>query len=177
MSKVLVVVDMQKDFVDGALRNEEAIEIVPYVKEKIRRAKEAGTKVIFTLDTHDEGYMETEEGKNLPVPHCIRGSEGWKILDELEPEKYGDEFFEKETFGSTALARYFTDNKAEIDEVEFIGVCTDICVISNVLLTKAVLPNKVITVDAAGCAGVTPKAHQTALDAMKACHIRVVNED
>ena len=174
MSKVLVVVDMQKDFVDGALRNEEAIEIVPYVKEKIRKAKEDGTKVIFTLDTHDEGYMETEEGKNLPVPHCIRGSEGWKILDELEPEKYGDEFFEKETFGSTALARYFTENKEETDEVEFIGVCTDICVISNAMILKAAFPEVPVSVRADCCAGVTPESHNTALNAMKACQIDIL---
>jgi nicotinamidase-related amidase len=176
MKKVLVVIDMQKDFVDGALRNEEAIAIVPYVKKKILDAKENGETILFTMDTHGEDYMDTEEGKNLPVPHCIRGSEGWQILKELEPEVYGDEIFEKETFGSTALARYFEEKKDEIEAVEFIGVCTDICVISNVMLAKAVMPNKVITVDAAGCAGVTTQSHKTALDAMKACHIRIENE-
>lgn len=176
MEKILVVVDMQKDFISGALKNEAAMKIVPFVKEKIEEAKAQGTRILFTKDTHAENYMETEEGKNLPIPHCIRNSEGWDIIDELEVEKYADQVIEKETFGSTALADFFAANKACIKQVEFIGVCTDICVISNVLIAKAILPNKIIIVDAAGCAGVTPQSHDTALLAMEACHIQVINK-
>lgn len=177
MKKVLVVIDMQNDFITGALRNEEAIKIVPYVKKKIEEAWDLGARIVFTKDTHGEDYMESEEGANLPVKHCIKGSEGWKIIDELEAKKYADLIIEKETFGSTKLAEYFEENKDDIDEVEFVGVCTDICVISNVLITKAVMPNKKIYVDAAGCAGVCLESHDTALNAMKACHIKIKNEN
>ncbi|MCR5640112.1 MAG: cysteine hydrolase [Lachnospiraceae bacterium] len=176
MRKILVVVDMQNDFLTGALRNEEAIQVAPYVLDKIKAAREAGKTILFTRDTHDENYMETEEGANLPVPHCIRGTKGWEIIDSLDAATNADLVIDKETFGSKDLAAYMQEHADEIDEVEFIGVCTDICVISNVLLTKAMIPNKKIYVDAAGCAGVTIEAHDTALNAMKACHIKVVNQ-
>ncbi len=176
MKKILVVVDMQNDFITGALRNEDGIAIVPYVRSKIETAKKAGETIIFTRDTHDDDYMETEEGTNLPVPHCKKGTEGWEILKELDADTNADLIINKETFGSTGLAEYMQKHKDEIGEVEFIGVCTDICVISNVLITKAVLPNKKIYVDAKGCAGVTKQAHDTALSAMKACHIKIENE-
>ncbi|WP_029324481.1 cysteine hydrolase family protein [Butyrivibrio sp. AE3004] len=174
--KVLVVVDMQNDFITGALRNEEGIAIVPYVKKKIETAREAGETIIFTRDTHGDDYMQTEEGQNLPVPHCIKGTDGWQIIDELNADETASLIIDKETFGSEKLAKYMAENADNIDEVEFIGVCTDICVISNVLLTKAMIPNKKIYVDAAGCAGVTTEAHNTALSAMKACHIKVLND-
>lgn len=177
MEKILVVIDMQKDFISGALKNEDAMKIVPYVKEKIEDAKAKGWNVLFTKDTHEDDYMETEEGKHLPVPHCIRNTDGWNIIDELEADKFADEVIEKETFGSTALAEVFMKQKENIKEVEFIGVCTDICVISNVLMAKAILPNKKIRVDAAGCAGVTPQSHDTAISAMEACHIEVKNKE
>jgi len=178
MRKILIVVDMQNDFVTGALRNEEAIAIVPAVAEKIRAAKEAGTEVIFTRDTHFEDYMGTEEGKNLPVPHCLRKTEGWEIIDELKNETKDALMIDKVTFGSRFLGEYLANENelVPIDAVELIGICTDICVISNALLVKAFLPNVPINVDAACCAGVTPKSHQTALDAMKACHIHVLGE-
>ncbi|MBQ1326565.1 MAG: cysteine hydrolase [Eubacterium sp.] len=175
MKKVLVVVDMQNDFITDALRNEDAIKIVPYVKKKIDEAVEKGDTIIYTRDTHGDDYMETEEGKNLPVKHCIKGSEGWQIIPELNAEENAAKIIDKETFGSRDLAEYFKENANDIDEVEFIGVCTDICVISNVLLTKAMIPNKKIIVDAKGCAGVTKESHDTALAAMKACHIKVLN--
>lgn len=177
MRKLLIVVDMQNDFVTGALRNEEAIAIVPTVVEKIRAAKEAGTEVIFTRDTHFEDYMETEEGRNLPVPHCLKGTEGWEIIDELKAFAEEAKIFDKVTFGARELGAYLAEeNEAEkIDEVELIGICTDICVISNALLTKAFLPNIPMAVDAACCAGVTPATHKTALDAMKMCQIQVTN--
>ena len=175
MKKVLVVVDMRNDFITDALRNEDAIKIVPYVKKKIDEAVEKGDTIIYTRDTHGDDYMETEEGKNLPVKHCIKGSEGWQIIPELNAEENAAKIIDKETFGSRDLAEYFKENANDIDEVEFIGVCTDICVISNVLLTKAMIPNKKIIVDAKGCAGVTKESHDTALAAMKACHIKVLN--
>lgn len=186
--KILVVVDMQNDFLTGALRNEEAIKIISYVVDKVKKATEdENTVVVFTRDTHDEyNYMNTIEGKNLPVPHCLKNTEGWEIIDELKP--YVETVINKNTFGSLHLGNYIGNLNDEyvnrqkkgedikIDEIEFIGVCTDICVISNVLLTKAIVPNVEITVDAACCAGVTPESHNTALAAMKACHIHVLNE-
>lgn len=175
MKNVLVVIDMQKDFITDALRNEDAIKIVPYVKKKIDEAKENGDTIIYTRDTHGEDYMETVEGKNLPVKHCIKGSDGWQIIPELNSKENATMIIDKETFGSRDLAEYFKENADDIDEVEFIGVCTDICVISNVLLTKAMIPNKKIIVDAKGCAGVTKESHDTALAAMKACHIKILD--
>ncbi|MBR5658901.1 MAG: cysteine hydrolase [Lachnospiraceae bacterium] len=178
MRKLLIVVDMQNDFVTGALRNEDAIAIVPTVAEKIRAAKEAGTEVIFTRDTHFEDYMETEEGRNLPVLHCLKGTEGWEIIDELKAWTEDAKIIDKITFGARELGDYLAEEneKEKIDEVELIGICTDICVISNALLTKAFLPNIPIGVDAACCAGITPQTHKNALEAMKMCQIRVTNE-
>ncbi len=178
MRKLLIVVDMQNDFVTGALRNEDAIAIVPTVAEKIRAAKEAGTEVIFTRDTHFEDYMETEEGRNLPVLHCLKGTEGWEIIDELKAWTEDAKIIDKITFGARELGAYLAEEneREKIDEVELIGICTDICVISNALLTKAFLPNIPIGVDAACCAGITPQTHKNALEAMKMCQIRVTNE-
>ena len=173
--KITVVIDMQNDFLTGALRNEEAIKISGYVIDKVKKAKEKGETVLFTMDTHGDDYMQTEEGQNLPVVHCISGTEGWELIDGLKPYADKNNTFIKETFGSKDFAEYLREN-ADITEIEFIGVCTDICVISNVMLAKAMLPNAKIYVDAAGCAGVTPEAHDTALNAMKACHIKIVNE-
>lgn len=177
MRKLLIVVDMQNDFVTGALRNEEAIVMVPNAVQKIRAAKEAGTELIFTRDTHFEDYMETEEGKNLPVPHCLKGTEGWEIIDALKEFAEDAKIFDKVTFGARELGAYLAqeNEREKIDEVELIGICTDICVISNALLVKAFLPNIPIGVDAACCAGVTPATHKTALDAMKMCQIQVTN--
>lgn len=176
--KVLVVVDMQEDFTRGALRNEEGIKIIPKVAEKIQKARAEGAAVIFTRDTHAEDYLLTEEGRNLPVPHCIKDTDGWQIVPELAatPLADGDRVIDKETFGSVVLgAALLTMNEAErIAEVELVGLCTDICVISNALLAKAFLPNAHIKVDSACCAGVTPQSHETALRAMRACHVEVV---
>ena len=172
--KILVVVDMQNDFVTGALRNEEAIKIVPHVVEKIKEESEKGTEVIFTKDTHDAGYLESEEGKNLPVEHCIQGTKGWEIIEELS--SFAGQQIDKPTFGSVELGNVLKKKDAEekITEVELIGICTDICVISNALLVKAFLPNAHIKVDEKCCAGVTPESHRTALEALKACHVEIV---
>ena len=172
MQNILLVIDMQNDFIDGALGTPEAVAIVPNVREKIRSFD--GT-VLFTRDTHGENYMETQEGKNLPVPHCIRGTEGWQIRPELE-ELRVTEPIDKGTFGSDELGKILRDLNDEdpIGIITVIGLCTDICVISNVLLAKAFLPEVPIEVDASCCAGVTPESHENALKAMASCQIRIV---
>ena len=173
MQDILVVVDMQNDFIDGALGTKEAVAIVPKVEEKIRNFK--GT-VFFTRDTHDTWYLDTQEGKKLPVPHCIRDTEGWQIRSELDKLRKTKPI-DKETFGSTDLADELValNIDDEISSVTFVGLCTDICVISNALLTKAYLPEVRLVVDAACCAGVTVQSHHTALAAMRACQIEICN--
>ena len=172
MQDILVVVDMQNDFIDGALGTKEAVTIVPKVEEKIRNFK--GT-VLFTRDTHETWYLDTQEGKKLPVPHCIRDTEGWQIRRELDDLRK-TEPIDKETFGSTDLAADLVvmNIDDERGSITFVGLCTDICVISNALLAKAALPEVPITVDASCCAGVTPESHENALKAMEMCQIDIV---
>ncbi len=174
MQKVLVVVDMQNDFIDGALGTPEAVAIVPAVREKIAAFEGI---VLFTRDTHEENYMETQEGRNLPVPHCIRGTKGWEIREELM-ELCHTNPIDKLTFGSTELGQILLAMSEEepIASITFVGLCTDICVISNAMLVKAVLPEVSLVVDAACCAGVSPESHRQALAAMKVCQIAVENE-
>lgn len=174
MQKVLVVVDMQNDFIDGALGTKEAVAIVPNVKAKIENFE--GT-ILFTRDTHFENYMDTQEGKNLPVPHCIKDTEGWQIRAELE-ELRTTPAIDKVTFGSSELpTKLLALNEVNpIESITFIGLCTDICVISNVMVTKAFLPEVPVIVDADCCAGVTPESHKNALEAMKVCQVKVENE-
>ena len=175
MQEILVVVDMQNDFVTGPLGTPEARTILPKVAEKV---KNFPGRVLFTRDTHEENYLESREGKVLPVPHCIRGSRGWEICPELEALRK-EEPVDKPTFGSTGLGEVLraADQYGEkIGKITLVGVCTDICVISNALLLRAFLPEAEIAVDAACCAGVTPESHQTALRAMKACQITIENE-
>ena len=173
MQDILIVVDMQNDFIDGALGTAEAVAIVPKAAEKIRSFK--GT-VIFTRDTHDEDYMQTQEGRNLPVPHCIKGSHGWEVCPALEPLRTGITI-DKPTFGSAELGRLLLelDAKEPVGSIMLIGLCTDICVISNAMIAKAFLPEVPVTVDAACCAGVTPESHRNALNAMKMCQISIDN--
>lgn len=172
MQDVLIVVDMQNDFIDGALGTAEAVAIVPNVKKKIEEFK--GT-VLFTRDTHESWYLETQEGKNLPVPHCIRGSEGWQIRPELDALRT-TEAIDKETFGSSELGGLLCQlNEDEpISSITFIGLCTDICVISNVMIAKAFLPEVPIFVDANCCAGVSVATHENALKAMEVCQVKVI---
>lgn len=174
MRKILIVIDMQNDFIDAALGTKEAVSIVEAVKEKIRSFP--AEDVIATMDTHDEGYMQTQEGKNLPVMHCIKGTDGWKIRPDIAELLTGARIYEKPTFGSIALAADLKDlsEKEEI-ELELIGLCTDICVVSNALLLKASMPEVKISVDAACCAGVTPQKHLAALETMRSCQIDVKN--
>ena len=176
MTDLLIVVDMQRDFVSGALGSEQARAIVPAVAARIRQAKAEQTQVAFTLDTHEPDYLNTREGRFLPVPHCIRGTWGHALADGLTVRAEAGRI-EKPTFGSTALGELVRSRFAagEIDRVELVGLCTDICVISNALLCKAFCPELPVSVDAACCAGVTPENHRNALSAMKCCQIDVLN--
>lgn len=170
MKKILVVIDMQKDFVDGTLGTKEAQDIVPNVAAKIRKCQAEGAKIIFTRDTHYDNYLETQEGKKLPVKHCIIGTSGHEIVPELI--EFTDKIFDKPTFGSLELMEYLKQENP--DEVEFVGLCTDICVISNAIMAKANLFEKKIAVDESCCAGVTPQSHKNAIEAMKMCQIDIV---
>ena len=173
MRRLLVVVDMQKDFVDGALGTKEALAIVPAVVEKIK-SYDAGD-VFFTKDTHQKDYMSTQEGSNLPVEHCIEGTPGWELDKEVAKVLRGSKVVNKPTFGSTDLARMIKGiASGEEIEIELIGLCTDICVVSNALLLKAFMPEVKISVDSACCAGVTPTKHEAALETMRSCQINVV---
>ncbi len=172
--KFLVVVDMQNDFIDGALGTKEAVAILPAVKAKIENFD---GRVLFTRDTHETDYMQTQEGKNLPVEHCIKDTDGWQIRPELDALRK-EEAIDKPSFGSVALAQLLKayDNYEEkIESVTLIGLCTDICVISNAMIIKAYLPETPIFVDAECCAGVTPESHERALDAMAVCQINIEN--
>lgn len=174
MQDILIVVDMQNDFIDGALGTAEAAAIVPKVAEKIRSFP--GT-VWFTRDTHQEDYLVTQEGKALPVKHCVQGTPGWEIRPELM-ELCRREPVNKVTFGSVELGELLraADEEEPVGSITLIGLCTDICVISNALLVKAFLPEARIIVDASCCAGVTPESHRNALEAMKMCQIVIENE-
>ena len=169
--KILCVIDMQNDFIDGALGTKEAEAIVQNVKAKIELYRKNGDTVIFTRDTHTEDYMNTQEGRKLPVPHCIKGSNGWEISALLDTE--GSVIIDKPTFGSYELSDYIA-SLPEVDGIEFVGLCTEICVISNAILLKARLTEAPITVDSSCCAGGTPESHLNALSAMKMCQIEII---
>lgn len=199
MSKVLVVVDMQNDFVDGSLGSVQAFGIVSRVRKKIEKCIEMGDGLVFTMDTHDVDYLKTMEGENLPVKHCIKGTDGWNIVKELavflpgnkedvhkkeSKKKHADskqevtidtkkvKVVEKNTFGSLELPKFVKN----YNEIELVGLCTDICVISNAILLKTFYPEKIIEVDASCCAGSTPESHDNAISAMKACQIKILRE-
>ncbi|MBR0306590.1 MAG: cysteine hydrolase [Lachnospiraceae bacterium] len=173
MRKLLVVVDMQNDFIDGALGTKEAVAIVENVKKKI--ASYDPENIWATRDTHEVNYMETSEGRHLPVEHCIRGSKGWEIREDVAAAMSEAKLIDKPTFGSVELAAVIREisEKEEI-EIELIGLCTDICVVSNALLLKANMPEVKISVDSACCAGVTPESHEAALATMRMCQIEVI---
>ena len=170
MKKLLIVVDMQNDFITGALGSSQARGILPNVKEKIEFFKQNGDTVLFTRDTHFENYLATQEGKYLPVIHCVEGTEGHLISNELDPGNYA--IFDKPTFGSLELAKQVAEGG--YDEIELCGLCTDICVASNAIILKAQLPETTITVDAHCCAGVTEESHKAALLTMKMCQVNVI---
>ena len=166
--KLLIVIDMQNDFIDGALGTKEAVSIVPSVAKKIADARAAGETVVFTRDTHQKNYLETQEGKNLPVLHCVEASDGWQISSKLEVGE--SRIFNKPSFGSMDLADYVAGLN-NLEEIELVGLCTGICVISNAFILKAKLPEVKITVDASCCACVTPESHKTALSAMSSAKL------
>ena len=163
--KTLIVVDMQKDFVDGALGTTEAVDILTNVKNKIKEYIDNGDEVIFTRDTHHENYLDTNEGKHLPVVHCIEGSDGWQIYEGLYVD--GCKIIDKPSFG------YIGWNEFKFEEVELIGLCTDICVVSNALILKALFPEIKVSVDSKCCAGVTVESHEAALKTMGMCQVEV----
>lgn len=174
MKKLLIVVDMQKDFVDGALGTSEAVAIVDNVVKKIENFD---GDIIATYDTHPENYMDTQEGKNLPVPHCIKGTDGWALNAKVQAalNKKGFTAIEKPTFGSVDLPEYIKANyNPDEIEIELIGLCTDICVVSNALLMKANFLETKVSVDASCCAGVTVESHNAALLTMKMCQVNVI---
>ena len=169
--KTLIVIDMQHDFVNGSLGSEEAQAIIPNVKKKIEEYYNREDQIIFTRDTHYDDYLNTPEGRKLPVKHCIFCSKGWKIVDGLEVPNCM--YVNKNTFGTLQWRNMTWISKGDI---ELIGLCTDICVISNALILKATFPETEITVDAGCCAGSTPEKHKAALEAMKSCQINVIGE-
>ena len=166
MKRTLIVVDMQNDFIDMALGTPEAVAIVPAVKAKIQAYAQAGHEIIYTRDTHEENYLDTPEGKKLPVPQCIRGTKGWEIADGLYVP--GSKIIDKPNFGWPHWDR------ENLEDVELIGLCTDICVVSNALIIKAAFPNALVKVDKTCCAGVTPATHQAALSTMSMCQIDII---
>ena len=179
MKKITVVIDMQNDFLTGALANPDAVNIIPSVLEQIKSAD----YVMYTRDTHSENYLETQEGKNLPVPHCVVGTHGWQIVDELDPNNIADikmwHIVNKPTFGDVNIwmDMYFADLvnwNGEDVEVTFCGTCTDICVVSNAMIVKSLYPEMVVNVKADACAGLTPEKHQSALDVMSSCQINII---
>ena len=189
--KIVIVVDMQNDFVTGCLGTPEAQAIVPVMVDRLKELNTSSNLILFTKDTHYDDYMETQEGKNLPIPHCIEGTSGWSIVKEVSSfVDYNGNFctysgssiirgrVRKNTFGSVDLANLVKTlcEINPIDEVILMGVCTDICVISNAVLIKAYCPETLVTVDASCCAGVTPESHKAALTTMKMCQINVIGE-
>ena len=175
MQKLLIVVDMQNDFITGALGSEQAEKILPAVRAKIEQYRQSDGKIIFTRDTHGDDYLTTQEGRYLPVAHCIKGTRGHALAHALTQElgASGCEVFDKPHFGSLELAQLAAEGN--FDEIELCGVCTDICVVSNALILKARLPETKITVDARCCAGVSEESHKAALLTMKMCQVNVVN--
>lgn len=168
MKKTLIVIDMQNDFIDGSLGTAEAVAIVENVQRKIEEYKNNGDEVIFTRDTHAENYLETSEGKKLPVVHCVKNTHGWQISDKLDTVDC--KIIDKPSFGWTHW------NENDFKCIEIVGLCTDICVVSNALILKAQFPDTEITVDASCCAGVTPETHNSAIATMKMCQINIIGE-
>lgn len=182
MKKIAVVIDMQNDFLTGSLANPDAVSIIPSVLEQIKNSD----SVVYTRDTHGVNYLETQEGKNLPVPHCIEGTHGWQIVDELNPYNIFTDtdinmwcIFNKPTFGDVNIWKdmYFADLvnwNGEGVEVTLCGTCTDICVVSNALIIKALYPEIIVNVKADACAGLTPEKHKSAIDVMSSCQINII---
>ncbi len=169
MKKYLIVVDVQKDFVNGALGTREAVSIIPSVKQKVEEYRKCGGEIIYTRDTHKDNYLSTNEGAHLPVIHCVKGSEGWELYDGIYAE--GSKIIDKPTFGYIDWKKHIFESDGIT--IELIGLCTDICVVSNALIIKALYPEVSVSVDSSACAGVTPETHNAALETMKMCQIEV----
>jgi nicotinamidase-related amidase len=176
MKKLLIVVDMQNDFVCGSLRSEQAQSIVPSVKMKINEYIRRSDEIIFTRDTHQPNYLETQEGRNLPVEHCIEGTEGWSIYDGLD-KGIDCVYINKPAFGWPHWEQTLSKIINMIDEIEICGLCTDVCVVSNALIIKAHYPEIKVTVDGSCCAGITEESHKAALLTMKMCQVNVINNN
>ena len=174
MRRLLIVVDMQKDFIDGALGFEDALRIIPGIASRIEEYKNTGDEVVYTLDTHADNYMETMEGKKLPVPHCIKGSEGFALCDDLAPLLADCKVFEKPTFGSMELAKYIEANREEYSSIEICGLVSNICVVSNTVLAKAAAPEVEIIVDSGLTTCFDPKLTEAALDVCRSIHVTVL---
>lgn len=173
MRKILIVIDMQNDFIDGSLGTPEAVSVVEKVKEKIKTYPVSD--VIATMDTHEADYLQTQEGRKLPVEHCIRGTKGWEIRGDIAELLTGAKIYEKPSFGCPLMAEDLRDvSEREEIEIELVGLCTDICVVSNALLLKAAMPEVRISVDSSCCAGVTPALHEAALLTMGSCQIEII---
>ena len=179
MKKITIVIDMQNDFLTGSLANPDAVSIIPSVLDQIKNSD----YVMYTRDTHSENYLDTQEGKNLPVPHCIEGTQGWQIVDDLAPQNITDikmwHIVNKPTFGDVNIwmDMYFADLvnwNGEGVEVTFCGTCTDICVVSNAMIVKSLYPELVVNVKADACAGLTPEKHKAALEVMSSCQINII---
>ena len=174
--KVLIVIDMQNDFIDGALGTKQAQQIVPAVIDKVNEYQQQNECVIFTRDTHHHDYLHTQEGTKLPIEHCIRDTKGWQITDALTSAT--SEIIDKPSFGTLVLPKVIEKaTNGVVDSILLVGLCTDICVISNAMILKAAYPEVPIQVDASCCAGVTQESHNNALQAMKMCQITILNED
>ena len=173
--KCLVVVDMQNDFIYGSLATREAQEIVDNVMTKVKNCKKNKYEIYFTEDTHKENYLETLEGQRSPIKHCIYGTTGWEIIDDLKP--YVKLTYQKPTFSCMGLINYIHYMRESVESVEIIGVHTNLSVVSNALIIRGVLPDVPITVDASCCAGTTPELHKAALDIMNSCQIDIINEE
>ena len=174
MKRLLIVVDCQKDFIDGALGFEGADAIIPGIVERIAGYKSAGDEVVYTMDTHTADYMNTQEGRNLPVPHCIKGSEGYKLTPALEEPLSGCKGFDKPTFGSLELANYIASNASDYSSIEVCGLVSNICVVSNAMLAKAAAPEAEIIVDSKLTASFDPKLHQATLDGLGGVQVKVL---
>lgn len=175
MKRILIVVDYQEDFVSGSLGFDKAVALENAIEKKIDMYKQKGDEVVFTFDTHGENYMETQEGKNLPVPHCLKNTEGWKLYGRIR--NFCDsttKCFEKVTFGSMGLANYLVENK--YDSIELVGLVSNICVISNAVLAKAALPEAEIIVDASCTASFDESLNQKALDVMEGMQIKIISK-
>ena len=177
MKKILVVIDMQNDFISGSLGSAQAQAIVPSVKAKIREYEDRGEQVIFTRDTHYDDYLETQEGKILPVVHCIHKTEGWEVHSDLVKDLRSCRLVDKNTFGFLGWEQELKAYLGEVEEIELCGVCTDVCVVTNALILKTLFPTVKITVDGSCCAGVTEESHEAALLTMHMCQVNVMNHD